>query len=197
MRVSSFLLSTVARNVADAATASAPVTVPATEATPAPAAATPVAAKPAKRVLAKPGAKPANGKPAKPVTGLAKPAGKAKPATEAAKPSANVTRTAATIAAQACNFGNLSDRDTTYMRFYASLAKRAANGVVTLRGIVDSGHARVPGATFASAKPHDAGVIQRLAKAGLLSIRDNGAAFVFTKAAHTHAAYVAGFGKPA
>lgn len=185
--------SLIARNVADAATASAPVAATVV-ATPAPAA--PVAAKPAKRVIAKPSA---NGKPAKPaakpVTVAAKLAKPAKP--EAAKPSGNVTRTAATIAAQACNFGSLSDRDTTYMRFYASLARKAANGVVTLRAIVDSGHARVPGATFASAKPHDAGVIQRLNKAGLVSIRDNGAAFVFTKASHTHAAYVAGFGKPA
>lgn len=189
MRVSSLLLSTVARNVADAATASAPVTAPATEAKP-----VTVAAKPAKRVLAKPGNKPANGKPAKPVTVSAKPAGKAKPATEAAKPSANVTRTAATIAAQACNFGNLSDRDSAYLTFYAGLAKLAANGVVTLRAIVDSG--KRPNYN-GSNKPHDAGVVQRLAKAGLVSIRDNGAAFVFTKAATSHAAFVRGFGKPA
>lgn len=176
MRVSSFLLSTVARNVADAATSPAPV-APATEA--------PAAAKPA-RVLKPRSAKPAAAKPAAKPAIVAKPAPKPGKLADAAKPSANVTRTAATIAAGACNFGGLSDRDNAYMRFYASLAKRANGGVVTLRGIVDSG--KRPDYN-GSNKPHDAGVVQRLAKAGIVTIRDNGAAFVFTAKAKTHAAY--------
>lgn len=176
------LSAVIARNVADAATSTAPVAAPAaTEA------AKPVAAaKPAKRVLAS--VKPASAKPA----ATAKPVVVAKPAAatgKPAKPAGNVTRTASTIAAAACNFGNLSDRDSAYMRFYAGLAASAANGVVTLRAIVDSG--KRPEYS-PSNKPHDAGVIQRLAKAGLLTVRDNGAAFVFTAKAKTHAAYVAG-----
>lgn len=146
-----------------------------------------VSAKPAKRVIS---AKPVTAKvEAKPAKVVAKPV---TPVAAPAKPSANVTRTAATIAAGACNFGGLSDRDAAYVTFYASLAKAAANGVVTLRAIVDSG--RKPNYQ-GSAKPHDAGVIQRLAKASLVATRDNGAAFVFTKAALTHAAYVRGAGK--
>lgn len=174
--------SAILRNVADAATSPAPVA--STEAAP--------AAKPVRKLVtrsnkpAKPEAAAKPGKPSAPVVVKAKPG--AKPATSA-KPAAAIVRTAATIHRGACNFGGLSDRDSAYVTFYSSLAKRAQGGVVTISAIVDSGK-RPNWPT--SNKPHDAGVIQRLAKAGLVSLRDNGNAFSFTKAAHTHAAYVAG-----
>lgn len=108
--------------------------------------------------------------------------------TEAAKPSARIARTAATIVRQATNFGGLSDRDTAYLAFYASFAKAASNGVVTLSAIVESG--RKP-AYNGSAKPHDAGVIVRLTKAGLIVPTDAGHNFTFTAKAKTLAAYTA------
>lgn len=106
-----------------------------------------------------------------------------------AKPAAGITRTAATIVAQRTNFGNLSDRDTAYITFYASLAKRSVTGVVTLADIVASGQRPV---YVGSNKPHDAGVINRLAKANLLTASADGTSFSFRDAAKTHAAYAAG-----
>ena len=106
----------------------------------------------------------------------------------AVKPVRGVTRTAATIVAQATNFGSLSDRDTAYLAFYAGIAKRG-NGTVTLDHLATSGGKP---AYTGSAKPHDAGVIVRLTKAGLITPATDGRGFTFTKAALTHAAYVAG-----
>lgn len=109
-------------------------------------------------------------------------------AAQPASPSRNVTRTAATIAKQLCNFGGLTDRDTAYLSFYASLGK-LTGGTVTVRAIAESG--RRPDYS-GSSKPHDAGVIQRLAKAGLLTVTPDGGSFTFSPAARTHAAYIAG-----
>ncbi len=118
---------------------------------------------------AKASSKPASGKP------------------EAAKPSGAVNRTAATIAADRTNFGGtVSDRDEAYLRFYAGLAKRATGGRVTLADIVASG--KRP-SYDGSNKPHDAGVINRLAKAGLVAKASDGHSFTFTKRGTEHRAY--------
>lgn len=123
---------------------------------------------PTKRTLAiAPTAKPA--KAGKPV--VAKPAKSAVPAAPvAAKPSANITRTAATVARQATHFGDLTDRDNAYFGFYKRLI--AANGgKLTIAAIHGSGSrpTPLPGTSFSSDKPHDAGVIVRLGKAGLIA----------------------------
>lgn len=118
----------------------------------------------------------------------AKPATTEPVAVQPASPSRNVTRTAATIAKQLCNFGGLTDRDTAYLSFYASLGK-LTGGTVTVRAIAESG--RRPDYS-GSSKPHDAGVIQRLAKAGLLTVTPDGGSFTFSPAARTHAAFIAG-----
>lgn len=103
----------------------------------------------------------------------------AAPATPAvAKPSANITRTAATIARGATNFGSLSDRDTAYLGFYRRLAATAPDGVLTVANIVASGM-RPP--HIGSNKPHDAGVIVRGVKAGLYAMHgSDGHAFIIT-----------------
>lgn len=131
-------------------------------------------------------AKPATAKAAKPAPVAIVAPVVAKPA-EPAKPSANVTRTVATIARGACNFGGLSDRDTAYLAFYAGFAKRNATGNVTVRAIAEAG---TRPAYTGSAKPHDAGVIQRLNKAGLLVLHNGAADFTFTNKAKTLAAYI-------
>lgn len=127
-----------------------------------------------------------------PTVTVAVPASVAKPATTeapaAAKPVRGVNATARTIAAAATHFGGLSDRDTAYLTFYAGIAKRG-NGTVTVRDLATS-EARP--AYNGSNKPHDAGVIVRLTKAGLLNPSADGHSFTFTTAALTHAAYVAG-----
>lgn len=131
----------------------------------------------------KPAAKPVTAKPATPA-----PVAAATPATPAApaKPAAGITRTISTIARGACNFGALSDRDTAYLAFYAGFAKRSASGRVTVESI--AAHGTRPAYT-GSAKPHDAGVIQRLAKAGLVTLLNGAAEFTFTDKAKTLAAY--------
>ena len=105
-----------------------------------------------------------------------------------AKPSANITRTAATVVRQATNFAVLSDRDSAYLSFYAGLAKANATGTVTLAGIVASGNR--PNYN-GSNKPHDAGVIVRLTKAGLLQPGIDGHGFQFSSTGKTHGAYTA------
>jgi hypothetical protein len=183
MRFSSFsLASSVLSNVADAAS---------TPATPAAIVVTATSeAKPAKRVRTiKLPTKPAttDAAPAKPAK-LVKPATVAvvaKP--EPAKPSRDITRTAATIAANATNFGGvLSDRDTAYIAFFASFAKAHPSKPVTVAELATSG--RTP-AYNGSAKPHDAGVVNRLAKAGLITKASDGSSFTFTKAGTTTKAY--------
>jgi hypothetical protein len=104
---------------------------------------------------------------AKPATAKAAPAAKPETTTATApRVPANITRTIATVERGACNFGGtISDRDNAYFGFYKQLI--AANGgKLTVAAIVASG--RKP-AYNGSAKPHDAGVIQRLGKAGLLA----------------------------
>jgi hypothetical protein len=105
---------------------------------------------------------------------------------KAAKPSGGIVRTAATVVKQLTNFGSLSDRDTAYLAFYASLAKAASDGAVTLAGIVQSG--RRP-EYAGSNKPHDAGVIVRLTKAGLIAPNADGHSFTFTATGKSQAAY--------
>lgn len=118
---------------------------------------------------------------AKPVTTTA-PAKPDKPA----KPAATITRTAATVAKQATNYNSLSDRDNAYLAFYATFAKRLPTGRVTLADIVSSG-ARP---TYnGSNKPHDAGVLVRLTKAGYIVPADAGHAFTFTAAGKALAVY--------
>lgn len=123
----------------------------------------------------------------KPATAT-KPAKQAAPAValKPAKPASGVTRTIATIARHATNFDTLSDRDECYLAFYARFAKAAAGGVVTVKAIAESG--KRP-AYNGSSKPHDAGVINRLTKAGLLTQRDGSAAFTFTALGLKHKAY--------
>lgn len=134
----------------------------------------PVAAKPV--AVATP-AKPVAAKPATPAPA---------PATEAApKTPANVTRTIATIAKRATNFGGLSDRDNAYLAFFASFAKRDGN--VTIATLAASGDKpNVPGS---SAKPHDAGAVNRLVRAGLIT--EAGGVIAFTEAGKKLAPYTA------
>lgn len=102
-----------------------------------------------------------------------------------AKPSGSITRTARTVLAQRANFGGLSDRDNAYLAFFAGFAKRD-NGTVTLPAIVESKRHPV---YVGSAKPHDAGVIIRLGKAGLLTTNADATSFTFTPAGKALAAY--------
>lgn len=103
-----------------------------------------------------------------------------------AKPSANLTRTAATVVRHATNFAVLSDRDSAYLAFYAKLAKASVTGNVTLAGIVASGERPL---YAGSNKPHDAGVIVRLTKAGLLAHAADGTGFTFSPTGKTHGEY--------
>lgn len=103
----------------------------------------------------------------------------------AAKPIRGLAATARTIVANATHFGGISDRDTAYIAFYAGIAKRG-DGTVTLASLATTGDRPT---YVGSNKPHDAGVINRLTKAGLVTPTADGRAFTFTTAAHTHAAY--------
>lgn len=106
-----------------------------------------------------------------------------------AKPAAGITRTAATVAAGRYPFGNLTDRDNAYIAFYATLAKRG-NGSVTLADM--HGAAALAGqmlSSIPSRKPHDAGVIVRLVKAGVITTADNGGSITFTARGKSEAAY--------
>lgn len=145
-----------------------------------------VTSKPAKPATAKPASKPA-----KPVTAAV--SAKPVPATTdaatvapaVAKPIRGVAATARTIAAQATHFGGLSDRDTAYLGFYAGIAKRNG-GTCDIAAIALAG---TRPAYDGSNKPHDAGVIVRLTKAGLAKPATDGRSFTFTDLAKTHAAY--------
>lgn len=106
-------------------------------------------------------------------------------APKAAKPSGHITRTAATIVAARTNFGGLSDRDNCYLSFYATFAGGDKRGAVTIESV----HASGARPTYAgSNKPHDAGVIVRLTKAGLVSPASDGRSFSFTDKARDLAA---------
>lgn len=172
------ILNTVAVFAASNEAGSAPVTAPVAPVAPATTDTKPALAKPAKIT------KPAT---AKPVVATAKPAVKrvakpapAAPATADAEPATvrGLARTVHTIAANATNFGGvLSDRDHAYIAFFASFAGAKRDGTVLVRDIISSG--RTP-AYGGSAKPADAGVINRLRKAGVLTVNSDADAFTFT-----------------
>lgn len=138
-------------------------------------------------------AKPVAAKPGKPVsTPIVAPLATETPAVST--PSANISRTERTIAKLATNFGGLSDRDNAYIAFFARIAKRAASGIVTVRDIVaDGGRPDYAG----SSKPHDAGVIVRLNKAGVLASTADGASFAFTNSGKALSAYASAIGPAA
>jgi len=132
-------------------------------------------------------AKPGTSKPTtstKPAV-AAKPTPAVTPAPTVARVPANITRTAATVAAQRTNFGGLTDRDNAYIAFFASVSKRTG-GAFTIADIVATAGGPVL-AGFTSAKKHDAGVCVRLCKADVLS-HDSGK-LTFKPAARTLAAY--------
>jgi len=145
---------------------------------------------------------PVAAKPAKRIVRTAKPAA-AKPATAApAKPSADAvvyrsaTRDAAGVVRAATNFDTESSRDEAYLRFFASAAKR---GVATLADLHNAGVKRDGNAAKrynpfydGSAKATDVGALNRLAKAGYLTVTANGTTFTATKRATDAAAYKRG-----
>lgn len=134
-------------------------------------------------------AKPVAAKPAAKLTPIVAPLATETPAVST--PSANISRTERTIAKLATNFGGLSDRDNAYIAFFARIAKRAASGIVTVRDIVaDGGRPDYAG----SSKPHDAGVIVRLNKAGVLASTADGASFAFTNSGKALSAYASASG---
>lgn len=98
---------------------------------------------------------------------------------------ATITRTAATIHAMRTNYASLSDRDQAYFAFYASFAGAKRDHTFTVADIVASG--RYP-AYNGSKKPHDAGAVQRLVKAGLLLETDNGHTLRLTDTGRAHRA---------
>lgn len=121
-----------------------------------------------------------------PTTATTKPATTVStPETKAAKPAAHITRTAATVAAMRAAYDTFSERDAAYLSFYAKLAKRN-NGRFTVADIVALG-VRAPYA--GSNKPHDAGVLERLCKAGIFATSNGGHDFLVTPLGLTHAAY--------
>lgn len=152
-------------------------------------------AKATRKIVTKPAAtatvaKPATVKPvaAKPVTasGITADIAKRAATPAVAKPSANISRTAATVVRQATNFAVISERDTAYLAFYGKLSKRVTTGIVTLADIVQSGERP---SYAGSNKPHDAGVIVRLTKAGLLAHNADGHGFTVTALGKSHRAF--------
>lgn len=137
---------------------------------------------PKARNLTAPKAKPAKAGSVKPVKAAIKQAA-TKPEAVARTP-AHITRTIATVARAATNYAELTERDGAYFTFYKRLA--AANGgKLTVAAIVASGGK--PSYT-GSCKPHDAGVIVRLTKAGLLAGTGSDASPIsVTKAGSTRA----------
>lgn len=188
----SFSLAALALRANDETTA-APAPATDTVANGAPAIVAPAGTKPSKaalRALANGTAPTVKRTPklnAKPAATTTKPAPvKPSVAAKPTGPARGVTRTIATIARHATNFDQLSDRDEAYLAFYAAFAKRASNGIVTVADIAASG--RKP-AYNGSSKPHDAGVINRLTKAGLIAQRDGSASFTFTANGKAHKLY--------
>lgn len=111
------------------------------------------------------------------VAPTAKPAAVATPSEPTvAKPSGNVVRTVRTIAARATNFGGLSERDESYFSFYKTFGNSVTVGQIHASG-------KRPAYT-GSNKPHDAGVIVRLVKAGLYT--EAGGTLVLTDAGRAH-----------
>ena len=94
----------------------------------------------------------------------------------------NVARTADTVARGATHYGATSYRDGAYAAFY--YLNRDANGVVTLAAL--AAYQRNPHYA-GSAKPHDAGAINRAARAGTIVKANDGASFTFTERGETFA----------
>lgn len=89
------------------------------------------------------------------------------------------TRDAATILAQATNFALSSDRDTAFLLFYG-LVMRANGDTATLAQLhaagtpAGSGNRRSNPFYTGSAKATDAGAINRLVKAGYITVSESG-----------------------
>lgn len=113
----------------------------------------------------------------------------AKPATDTAvpavaKPPAGIARTVRTVLAGRTNFGEISDRDNAYLAFYAGLCRKHGGSVTVSQIHSDGGRPATPGS---SNKPHDAGAIVRLSKAGLISFAGDSLALTKLGAERKHA----------
>lgn len=138
-----------------------------------------------------PARKPRNVK-AKPV---AKPdAGKPDADAIAAITSRGLARDAVTVARNATNFETSSDRDTAYMLFFGRVM-RANNGTATLAQIHAAGAPSSDGKRRSnphyngSAKATDAGAINRLRKAGYITVSPDGNTLTATATGKALAAY--------
>lgn len=96
----------------------------------------------------------------------------------------NIARTAGRVVAGATHFGAESDRDNAYLRLFldgANDAERMPNGdgrSVTLAALASYGTNPFYGG---SAKPHDAGAINRAIKAGHATRSDDGRTVTLTE----------------
>lgn len=112
-------------------------------------------------------------------------------------PTFGVNATAKRIDIGAANFGGtLSDRDNAYLSHYGKLCRTLGKRTLTLTDIATNSPKAASGKPVisgysGSAKAHDAGVVQRLAKAGLVSTGEHGAAITFTAKCNTVAAFTA------
>lgn len=143
----------------------------------------------------KPRATRANAKPAA-TKAAAKPETDAKPddkpdAAEAAV-SRGLARDASTVSRNATHFEQYSDRDTAYLRFFGTVM-RANNGTATLAQIHAAGKAvgnkRRNPFYAGSAKATDAGAINRLRKAGYITVSADGDTLTITEAGKSQKAY--------
>lgn len=100
----------------------------------------------------------------------------------------NIARTARTVAAQRTHFGAESDRDNAYMRLYLDCANDAER--LARFGVTPDGRTVTLAALASytlnpfytgSAKPHDAGAINRAIKAGHLSRDETGSVLTLTE----------------
>jgi hypothetical protein len=128
------------------------------------------------------------------------------PAIESAQPETTVTesapyktatRDASTVLAGAYNFANLSDRDISYIAFFAYIMRES--GTATLAQIHNAGKPVTGKPALrrnffysGSAKATDSGAIIRLIKAGLFTESDNGNRLTATPLALASKAYKAG-----
>lgn len=146
---------------------------------------------------------PAKKAPAKkPSAKKASPATAAPESTESADKSAEksaavisrgLARDAATVSRNATNFAQSSDRDTAYLLFFGSVMRKNGD-TATLAQIADAGtpagkNRRVNPHYTGSAKATDAGAINRLKKAGLITASADGRTLTATSLAKSNAAY--------
>ena len=119
------------------------------------------------------------------------------PATEAAPVEIvyrTATRDAATVAAQRTNFGQYSDRDSAYLAFFGSVMRQHGDSA-TLAQIhaagTDTGNGKRSNPRYTgSAKATDAGAINRLVKAGFVTVSDNGNKLHATERAKADSRYL-------